>query len=179
MNNRFQWDVRPLADVQNVVKGEKYRFTVLTPNLIRMEYSADGVFEDRASQVAFYRDFSAVDYRSSVEEGVLRIETEALALSYRVGESFAEGLDIRLKVEPASAWHFGDEFETLGGTYETLDQVDGRCDMGNGVCSRNGFSVLDDSKTLLLEDDGWIGVRQEGRSCASCAARPAEDSFQN
>lgn len=30
---------------------------VLTPSLLRLEYYPDGVFEDRASQMAFYRDF--------------------------------------------------------------------------------------------------------------------------
>ena len=48
MNNRFYWETRPLANEKNIVLGEKYRFTVLTPNLIRMEYSESGTFEDRA-----------------------------------------------------------------------------------------------------------------------------------
>ena len=164
MNNRFKWDVRPIANPYNIVAGSKYRFTVLTQSLIRLEYAADGVFEDRASQVAFYRDFPKVDYHTTIENGLLRIETDALVLTYRMGTSFLEGLDIRLKIEPASMWHFGDDFETLGGTAKTLDEVDGRCDMGNGVCSRNGFSVLDDSNTLPLEEDGWIGTRREGNS---------------
>ena len=33
-----------------VVSGNTYRFSVLTPYMIRMEYAADGVFEDRATQ---------------------------------------------------------------------------------------------------------------------------------
>ena len=164
MKNRFKWDVRPVADLNNTVVGACYRFTVLTPALIRMEYAPDGVFEDRATQVAFYRDFPKAEFTVTERDGVLQLETHMLALTYRVGETFADGLDIQLKVEPASGWHFGEEFETLGGTFETLDQVDGPCDMGNGVCSRNGFAVLDDSNTLALEDDGWVGVRKEGNT---------------
>jgi alpha-glucosidase (family GH31 glycosyl hydrolase) len=30
-----------------------------------------------------------------------------------------------------------------------------------GVVSRNGFTVLYDSDTLVLEEDGWVAVRQE------------------
>ena len=164
MYSRFKWDVRPQADAANVVEGKNYRFTVLTPSLIRLEYSSNGIFEDRASQVAFYRDFPACEYSCGISNGVLSIETDKLMLIYQVGSSFEEGLMLKLKDEPASAWQFGDDFETLGGTYETLDQVDGRCDMGNGVCSRNGFAVLDDSSTLLLEEDGWIGIRKENNS---------------
>ena len=164
MKERFQWEVRPVACGENAVSGEHYRFTVLEPCLLRLEYSPSGVFEDRASQTAFYRDFPKCAYTAQEKDGVLTLETEALVLTYRVGTSFEEGLSIKLKIEPASCWRYGEEFETLGGTARTLDQVDGRCDMGDGVCSRNGFSVIDDTDSLLLEDDGWIGVRRDGNT---------------
>ena len=53
----FVYETRPLALTENMVSGKKYRFTILTPSLIRMEYSDQGVFEDRASQSVFFRDF--------------------------------------------------------------------------------------------------------------------------
>ena len=46
----------------NTVKIEKARFTVLTDRLIRIEYSEDESFADRASQSVFYRDFPAAEY---------------------------------------------------------------------------------------------------------------------
>ena len=162
MYSRFKWDVRPLVDPSNIVSGNHYRFTVLTPALIRLEYSADGVFEDRASQVAFYRDFPACIYSVRQENGILTVETEKVILTYCLGSAFEEGLTLKLKDEPASSWRFGEDFEDLGGTARTLDQVDGRCSVDRGVCSRNGFSVIDDSDSLLLEEDGWISVRAEG-----------------
>jgi len=167
MNTRFCWPVRPLADHGNVVSGRYYRFTVLSPCLLRMEYSSEGVFEDRASQVAFYRDFPKTDFRAAIAGDTLTIETDALILNYRVDAAFSESsLAVKLKIEPATTWRYGDSFETLGGTVRTLDQIDGRCALGDGVCSRNGFAILDDSNSLLLEDDGWIGVRQsEGVDC--------------
>lgn len=36
---RFIYETKPLALPQNMVSGEKYRFTVLTPSLIRMTVS--------------------------------------------------------------------------------------------------------------------------------------------
>jgi len=158
--NRFQWDVRPLALPENVIQGKCYRFTVLTSNLIRMEYSDVGIFEDRATQSVFYRDFPAVCYKSSLQDDVLTVETDALILKYKVNEVFsADSLSINLKIEPASSWRFGEDFEDLGGTIETLDTVDGARPVERGICSRNGFSVMDDSDRLPLEEDGWIGVR--------------------
>ena len=51
MQNIYRVETRPIALSENVVKGEKYRITMLTEGLIRMEYSEHGVFEDRATQI--------------------------------------------------------------------------------------------------------------------------------
>ena len=48
---------QPLADAGYVVRGDKYRITVLTDCLLRLEYSENGVFEDRATRLAFNRRF--------------------------------------------------------------------------------------------------------------------------
>ena len=157
---RFSWPTAPAALPGNIVSTACARFTVLTPRLIRMEYSPNGCFEDRASQSVFYRNFPANQYSVTSECGWLCIETDALILTYREGNPFAaDTLSVRLKKEPASLWHYGDDFEDLGGTVQTLDRVNGGIPLGRGVCSRNGFSVIDDSETLLLGEDGWVELR--------------------
>ena len=40
----------PIANKNAVIRGDKYRFTVLTDRLLRLEYDEDGIFEDRATQ---------------------------------------------------------------------------------------------------------------------------------
>ena len=161
--NRFQWEVRPLAVPENFVQGKTYRFTVLTPNLIRMEYSPEGLFEDRATQTVFFRDFPKCDFDCRREDEMLVLETDALILRYAVDKPFGgESLSIKLKIEPAATWRFGEDFEDMGGTTQTLDLTDGSHPVERGICSRNGFSVLDDSDRLPLEKDGWIGVRHPG-----------------
>ncbi len=160
--NRFKWEVRPIAKDDNVVNGEKYRFTMLTNRLIRMEYSENGVFEDRASELAFYRDFAKTDFTVTRNDGVLIIETDELILTYKENADFShDSLSLKLKNEPASKWCFGDDFEELGGTCRTLDTIDGARPIGKGVCSRFGFSVLNDSGSIVLGDDGWVEVRQD------------------
>ena len=161
-DNRFRWEVRPKALAENMVQGDTWRFTVLTPCLIRMEYNAQGVFEDRASQMVFYRDFPRCDFTVAESEGKLQIKTDALLLTYTLGQLFNEDtLSIKLLNEPASCYHYGEDFEDLGGTAKTLDFTSFTCPVDRGVCSRNGFSMLDDSNTVVLENDGWVGVRNE------------------
>lgn len=161
-NHRFCWPVAPNANQNNIIAGFHYRFTILTSRLIRMEYSLDGVFEDRASQTVFFRNFPKTDFTISREEGKLEIETEHLLLCYFEDEAFSEqSLVIKLKSEPGSTWHFGEPLEELGGTIPTLDGVNGETRLSRGVCSRNGFSILDDSERMLLDSDGWINVRRK------------------
>ena len=157
---RFVYETRPIASKNNVVQGKTYRFTVLTPYLIRMEHSATGVFEDRASQCVFFRDFPECSFSVKNEQDILTVETEALILTYCVETKFtAETLRLKLKNEPASCWRYGEAFEDLGGTACTLDCSNGSIPLQRGVCSRNGFSVLDDGGTMLLNDQGWVEVR--------------------
>lgn len=159
---RFCWETRPVADGKNIVMGKKYRFTVLTPGLIRCEYSENGIFEDRASQYVFYRDFPAADYAKSEKNGILTIETERLILTYNADEKFsASSLSIKLKNEPATTWIYGEYYENLGGTTKTLDAINGALPLEDGVCSRRGCAVLDDSTTLMLNDEGWVEVRNK------------------
>ena len=159
---RFRWDVRPIAPKENVVQGRTCRITVLESRLIRFEYAPNGVFEDRASQTAFYRDFPVCRFSCTTDDGVIRVQTEHLQITCRDGVPFSEDtLLVHLLQEPASTWHYADEIDDLGGTARTLDATSGPCPLDRGVCSRWGFSLLDDSSSMLLNEDGWVGVRQE------------------
>ena len=161
--DRFTWKVTPKAPEENCVAIGDCRITVLTPNLLRLEQVPNERFADLASQMAFHRDFPKCDFTYRVADGLLTLETEALRLTWRVGSPFAEDtLCVKLLCEPASSWRFGEDFEDLGGTASTLDEVDGACPVDRGVCSRNGFSVLDDSDSMLLLEDGDVAVRPAG-----------------
>lgn len=142
---------------ENMVVCGNVRITVLTDRLLRIEHSNTGAFEDRASQTVFYRDFAPCTYRMTQDGEWLTVETEALRLCCRTDVPFsAETLTVALKNEPAAHWHYGDEPETLGGTIKTLDSVNDGIPLGDGLCSRQGYALLDDSSTMLLGEDGWV-----------------------
>lgn len=63
--------MQPVAKAEAVVGGGKdqpYRFTVLTDGLIRFEYAADCVFEDRASTFATNRNLPVPKFRVNDKE---------------------------------------------------------------------------------------------------------------
>ena len=159
-SGRFRCETCPRAAPENQITGTQYRFTVLTPRLIRMEYAPSGAFEDRASQTVFFRDFPACTFQAERKDGLLTVNTGELLLTYRENEPFSpDTLCLRLLHEPGAFWHYGEDYEDLGGTAETLDGIDGAVPIGRGVCSMHGFSVLDDSHTMLLNAEGWVEVR--------------------
>jgi alpha-glucosidase (family GH31 glycosyl hydrolase) len=158
-------ETRPLADPANVVAGDRYRITVLDAGLVRLEYSETGEFEDRASQMAIDRAFPAVEY-DVIESGEgLEIHTERFQLVYDRQPFSSEGLSVQAKGAFSayrSIWRYGLHVQNLGGTARTLDEADGAVPLEDGVLSRNGVAVVDDSRTVLLRDDGWVEPRRPG-----------------
>ena len=82
MQDIYKLEVRPQALKENIVQGEKYRFTFLTEGLIRLEYSEDGIFEDRATKFALYRDFPKTDFRVVKTNDGIEIHTSRIHLIY-------------------------------------------------------------------------------------------------
>jgi alpha-glucosidase (family GH31 glycosyl hydrolase) len=151
----------PVADPNAMVTIGNARFTVLTPQLIRMEWSADGKFEDHASLVFINRRLPVPEFtRSEPNAGnTYEIQTAALTLTYkRTGDGHftSDNLSIVLKVdgEPVT-WHPGmDNPENLQGTTRTLDGARGshtQQPIEQGLVSRSGWALVDDSTRPLFD----------------------------
>lgn len=146
-----------------VVKGEKYRISVLTERLIRLEYSKKGVFVDEKTQTIMNRDFETFRFRVEEKEDSLSIVTKYLRLIYDKKEFSGEGLKINVSGNfgtTSSVWHYGDKNESLKGTVRTLDTIDGATELGEGVVSKKLWSFIDDSKSMLLVDDDFV-IRED------------------
>ncbi len=154
---------QPLAQAAAIIQSGNVRFTVLKDRLIRLEYDIDKVFEDRPSQIFWYRLQAVPEFKTWEENGWLHIETAYLYLSYKLnGEFFWRDLNIVLK-ESGHEWHFGDaDFSNLKGTARTLDRANGPIPLDNGLVSRSGWSLVDDSTSLVFSEDGWLQPRVSG-----------------
>ena len=163
----------PKADAKAVVTSGNARFTVLTPQLIRMEWSADGQFEDRATLTFVNRETPVPEFKVRESKSKLTITTPALTLTYLKNGKFS---DKNLKAVftlngREVVWTPGMENpQNLLGTTRTLDGADGsklKEPMEQGILSRAGWSLIDDSQRHVLTPDGseweeWIEARPEG-----------------
>ena len=148
--------VDPQADPAAVITSGRARFTVLTPQMIRIQYSTTQKFEDRATFAVINRRLPVPAFTTKEEGGYLYIETEALKLRYRVGgiinpqQKTPATLSITMMVNGHEViWYPGKEDAmNLKGTKRTLDTGSGdnqRPDLENGVISRGGWALIDES----------------------------------
>ncbi len=150
----------PKADPAAIVVVGPARFTILTPQLVRLEWAADGAFEDRPSLVFINRRLPVPTFVTRKERGWTVIDTGKLELRYRpggTGEFSAQNLSIDLSVagKPVT-WRPGmEDTGNLRGTTRTLDGVKGATSLEPGLVSRDGWVVVDDSARPLLNDSDW------------------------
>ena len=163
----------PKADAKAVVTSGNARFTVLTPQLIRMEWSADGQFEDRATLTFVNRETPVPEFKVRESKSKLTITTPALTLTYLKNGKFS---DKNLKAVftlngKEVVWTPGMENpQNLLGTTRTLDGAyvsKLKEPMEQGILSRAGWSLIDDSQRHVLTPDGseweeWVEARPEG-----------------
>jgi len=176
----------PVADPKAVVTIGNARFTVLTPQLVRMEWSADGKFEDHASFVFINRRLPVPKFETHIADpgGYLTIKTDALVLEYGgpgVGQPFnVNSLSIRLTVDGKEVvWHPGDtDPENLQGTTRTLDGALGpktQEPIGPGLVSRAGWVLVDDSTQPLFDSANFNFPEGEKSPWPWVMERPANE----
>ena len=158
------------------------RFEILRPTLIRLEYAADGQFEDRPSLNVVNRRLRWGGYRLRRTATHLTIRTRSLTLRYLRGSGpfGPSNLEVILgprgpKVHPrfsggppplagppnmeVSPYAVKEDPNprprtsgNVGGWYRALDLAANAVPLHEGLISREGFYLLDDSHTALLTD---------------------------
>ena len=153
----------PKASPKAVVQDGCARFTVLRPEMIRIEYSPKGVFEDNATFTVVNRQLPVPKYSKTDDGKYMTITTDALSLRYRKGSNpLAEpaspaNLSITMSVNGNPVvWYPGlKDLQNLKGTYRTLDGNNGddyRSRLEDGLISRSGWAVINDSPSFERAD---------------------------
>jgi len=139
----------PVADSRSTVQAGNVRFTVLTSQLLRLEWCEDGKFEDSASLVFINRKLPVPPFNKESAGGWLTLKTERLQLRYKEnsGRFNPDNLSIELTLNGKTmSWRPGmKDAGNLGGTIRTLDGVKGDTKLESGLVSRDGWVLIDDS----------------------------------
>ncbi len=149
------------AFAENPIVLGNARFTVVAPELFRLEYSSYAAFVDTPSLFGYERAARFDAFRVERTSRQLVIDSGAIRLTYRPdGKPFGpQNLWATVRGGgSASTWRAGAwSQKDLGGT-RNLDGVKGPAPMEQGLLSRDGWKVVDDSGKMVLVD-GWAALR--------------------
>ncbi|WPQ65547.1 glycoside hydrolase family 31 protein [Chitinophaga sancti] len=159
----------PVANPASQVTIGSARFTILTPSLIRMEWNEKAAFEDKASLVFINRNLPVTPFQKKDAGEFLEIKTTQLTLRYKknAGKFSKDNLKITFTLNGRKVdWVPGlKDSLNLKGTTRTLDQTDGDAKLEDGLLSKSGWTLIDDSNQLLFDGDkdwNWATTRKEG-----------------
>ncbi len=160
-NSPFQPKFEPLAAPNAVVIAPQVRFTVLTSRLFRLEYSLTETFEEQPSQAFWYRRQPVPKFEIVRSAEQIEIITADLQVRYQIQANGFTPDSLSITLKPSgTVWHYGEvDSGNLGGTIRTLDMASGAVPLPNGLMSKSGWSVIDDSASLVFNQAGWLENR--------------------
>ena len=141
------------APVNIVYKTENFRICLLTSRLLRVER---GNLTDLPTQTVWNRDLGEVAYTLEQQDGNCRIRTDAAAFDVELSTGKVKSVTLS---DGSTVTDF--KKGNLMGTARTLDMANGAVRLNPGVLSRSGVSMMDDSKSLLLDGAGEVLPRPQ------------------
>ena len=148
-----------IPEKKNIIQGSTYRFSILSPRLIRIEYNKDGKFEDRATSLVINRMFDNFNYTANSNEVSLTIQTEYFTLTYAKEKPISNN-NIKVLVNGTDKeWYPGNkEVRNIGGMAYSLDDIEKNknLNLDKGLYSLDGYVLIDDSKNFIIENDMFL-----------------------
>ena len=152
----------------NTITCGNARFEFMTPTMGRMEYSPSKEFVDQRTVVVVRRDFPTCQFEVAEKSGWLVVSSRRLTLKYRIGSGRFTPENVRLSWRTDGTEHswVPGQVDTgnLGGVTYSLDgtRQDKPPQFPDGILSRSGYFILDDSKSPTWNDStNWIEPRKE------------------
>ncbi len=153
--DKFDLVTDAITSSTQVFTYDSYRFSVITPCLLRVEKNEHGKFCDYPTQSVINRNFCAAGMSGKVHGGIVTIVTESTEFHYNIDK------DVMSLIKLSDGRIVNDYKKgNLKGTTRTLDNVNGSTKLGDGVISLSGVAVLDDSTSLILKQNGKILPRE-------------------
>ena len=169
LGDQFKFDLsKAIVNSDNIIKGDKYRISIITPSLIRLEYSETGTFNDLPTLNIWYRNFEKVTYNIQEINNQLIIDNEYFKLIYNKEKPFYGG-----KINPTSnlrvtclstnkTWYYGyHEIRNYDMPVYRIDDNKYKCK--KSLFSLDGFVTIDDSNMDYFDSFGSI-VKNESNN---------------
>ena len=144
---RFAICAKPVS-LNVVYHADGLRLSLLTSRLLRVE---KGNITDLATQTVWNRDLGKVEWEFEDRGNICAVRTPCAA--FTVDKNRGEVTSVTLS-DGTTVTDF--RKGNLLGTARTLDMANGPVKLNPGILSRSGSGIMDDSKSLLLDEHGHI-----------------------
>lgn len=141
------------ANDDQIVQIGDTRITCITPRLIRVE---SGEFTDLASFTVWFRKFDVPEFKVESKGKIITVETSEVIFTIKSGKPYS----VYFK-DTKNSEIFAKQ-KNLKGTRRTLDMTFGKVKLNDGLITEGGAYLLDDSNSMLLDNDGHFVKRQNG-----------------
>ena len=167
LGKQFEVDyTKAKSDKKLVVQGANYRISVITERVVRLEFSPNGQFNDRPTQLIRKRNVGLPDFSIRQDANILELTTKYFSLTYIKGQPFygtkvdpMKNLKITLlsrERDRSKDWYFGHpEVRNMYGNMVGVD-VNVPPALQKGLYSLDGFVSLDDSLSKVIMEDGTL-----------------------
>lgn len=132
------------------------RITYLTSRLIRVE-RADKI-TDLPSKTVWFRRFEAGSFSVSQKGTKTVVETQDCIFTIKKYKPYS------VRFKDTGKTELFRRQKNLKGTRRTLDMTFGSVPLEDGLITENGAYLLDDSKAMLIDENGMFAAREQGSS---------------
>ena len=144
---------------KSIFKGAKYRISILTERLVRLEYDEEGKFYDMETPIVKNRVFPYPQFVIKEDEVYFTVETKYMSLTYQKDAPFS-GRTLTAKVlDTENTWYYGDnEVQNFKSCAKSLDNKTSMPPLEKGLFSPMGYATIDDSKSIFMDPGSNILV---------------------
>lgn len=140
-----------------IFKGEKYRITVLTERVVRLEYDPNGVFVDYETPIIKNRLFDYPQFIIKQDQTYFRVETKYFSLTYVKEAAFSSRTLTCKTLGTKNEWYYGQkEVRNFKSCAMSLDNMKEMPELVKGLFSPEGFATIDDSKSIYLDENSNV-----------------------
>ncbi len=167
LGKQFEVDyTKAKSDKKAIIQGTKFRISLISERIVRLEYSPEGKFNDRPTQLIRKRNIGLPDFSVRQDNNLVEITTKYFILTY-VKERPYQGPAVdpmrNLKITLQSRdrdrnkdWYVGHaEARNMLGNMVGVD-VNIPKQLQKGLYSLDGFSSIDDSLGKIFMEDGTL-----------------------
>ena len=156
LGSHFEVDYEKIKPNEEcIIKGDKYRFTILSERLIRIQFNESSMFHDEPTQLVVNRNFNKPEFKIKEDKNYLEVFTKYFKLYYVKNTSYKNSKNFRVELLNTDRfWHY--KHVEAKNYPSSLAIENGKVLNSKSLYSLDGFVSINDSNGIIVNQDGTM-----------------------